>query len=205
MRQFKWNSSFSIEPRQTKSLRGSANYFQIMSMWHEYPVKLRFGSTFAYLIANPQHPKTSSAGPNMNNFQKDIEAQFEKFGREVKNFFEKVTAETECTSAFYPSADIIEDENHVTIILDLPGMVKDDLKISLKESVLTVRGERLITYATDAKVRRQERAAGSFSRSFPVPEDVSSADIKARFRDGVLSIELPRSEVLRNAENIPID
>jgi len=38
-----------------------------------------------------------------------------------------------------------------------------------------------------------------------VPEDVSSADIKARFRDGVLSIELPRSEVLRNAENIPID
>lgn len=141
----------------------------------------------------------------MSDFQKDIEAQFEKFGREVKNFFEKVTAETECSGPFYPSADIVEDEAKVTIVMDLPGMSKDDIQISLKESVLTVRGERVITYSSDDKVRRQERAAGSFSRSFPVPEDVSSAEIKARFRDGVLSIELPRSEVLRNAENIPID
>lgn len=141
----------------------------------------------------------------MSNINIDIGAQFEKFGREVKNFFENVTAETECSGPFYPSADIVEDENKVTIVIDLPGMSKDDIQISLKESVLTIRGERVITYPPDDKVRRQERAAGSFSRSFPVPEDVSSADIKARFRDGVLSIELPRSEVLRNAENIPID
>jgi len=165
-----------------------------------------FGSEFAALTLEQNQPNHLIYRHTiMNNFNIDIEAQFEKFGREVKSFFDKVTAETECISPFYPSADIIEDDANVTIILDLPGMDKGDIQISLKESVLTVRGERLITYSPDAKVRRQERAAGSFSRSFPVPDDVSSADIKARFRDGVLSIELPRSEVLRNAENIPID
>lgn len=177
-----------------------------MSLWHKNELKLGFGSDFAVISTDKQsHHRISRTTYNMSNFNIDIEAQFEKFGREVKSFFDKVTAENECISPFYPSADIVEDDANVTIILDLPGMDKGDIQISLKESVLTVRGERLITYSSDAKVRRQERAGGSFSRSFPVPDDVSSADIKARFRDGVLSIELPRSEVLRNAENIPID
>lgn len=141
----------------------------------------------------------------MSDFQRDIEAQFEKFGREVKNFFESVTTETDCLTPFYPSADMVEDEDMVRIHLDLPGMDKGDVSISLKEQVLTVKGERLVTYNPESTVRRQERPTGNFSRSFPVPDDVSAADIKAKFKDGVLTIELPRSEVLRNPENIPID
>ena len=141
----------------------------------------------------------------MSDFQRDIEAKFEKFGRDVKNFFESVTAEADCDTSFYPAADLVDDESHVRIILDLPGMEKADLTISLKEQVLTVKGERVITYDPEQTVRRRERPAGTFSRSFPVPDDVSAADIKAKFTNGVLAIELPKSEVLRNAENIPID
>jgi HSP20 family protein len=141
----------------------------------------------------------------MNTFQRDIEAQFEKFGREVKQFFDKLNLDSECTSPFYPAADMIEHDEHVHIIIDVPGMDKSDLHISLKDSVITIKGERLITYDASAKVRRQERAAGSFSRSFPVPEGTSASDIKARFNQGVLTIEVPRGEATGDSSNITIE
>jgi len=141
----------------------------------------------------------------MNNFQRDLEAQFEKFGREVKQFFDKLNTDNECTSAFYPAADMIAHESTVHILLDLPGMDKSDLQISLKDSVITVKGERLITYDVSAKVRRQERSSGSFSRSFPVPEGTSASDIKARFNQGVLTIEVPRGEAAGDSSTIIIE
>lgn len=141
----------------------------------------------------------------MSDFKKEIENQFEKIGKEIRDFVDKVSADIPAAAPFRPDADVVEHDDHVLILIDLPGMERSDITLSLKEQVLTVKGERQVSYPETADVKRQERGFGAFSRSFAVSDEISAAEIKARFNSGVLTIELPKSDVLRNAENIPID
>jgi HSP20 family protein len=75
---------------------------------------------------------------------------------------------------------------------------KDDVKISVKENVLSIKGERKEETtnedSTDKKYHRKERRYGSFVRSFSLPEDALASDVKAQFKDGVLTVNIPRRE-----------
>jgi len=94
-----------------------------------------------------------------------------------------------------PAVDLYEKDDHFMIKAELPGVDKNDIKIDLKDRLLTLSGER--TYDNEVKEEnyyRRERSFGKFQRAFTLPADVDSDKIKAEFKDGVLQIEVPKPE-----------
>jgi HSP20 family protein len=103
---------------------------------------------------------------------------------------------TEGARAWVPPVDIYETENQEVVIkAEVPDVRKEDLKVTFENNVLTLAGERknAETSASD-QVRRIERRYGSFTRSFTLPMSVDASAITAAYKDGVLTIRLPRRE-----------
>ncbi len=88
-----------------------------------------------------------------------------------------------------PPADVYESDEEFTVLLDLPGVRREALEVDLNENRLTVRGERV---ADQKNARRLERPAGRFVRSFALPPTVDRTAIAADYRDGVLTLHLPK-------------
>lgn len=98
------------------------------------------------------------------------------------------------TSEWAPAVDITEDEKEFLIKAELPEVKKDDIKVSVEDGVLTISGERKFEKEEKNKrYHRVERSYGSFLRSFTLPEDVSPDKVKADFKDGLLTLHLPKS------------
>jgi HSP20 family protein len=89
-----------------------------------------------------------------------------------------------------PAADIYEDEREYLLALDLPGINRERLDVSLDDGRLVIRGER--PPAEGLNVRRAERPQGRFVRSFSLPDAVDRARITADYKDGVLLLHLPK-------------
>lgn len=97
------------------------------------------------------------------------------------------------TGTFVPPVDIYEDENSLSLRLEIPGMKQDDLDIRLENNTLTVRGERKFeTEEKEENFHRIERRYGSFSRSFTLPNTVDTESVRADYKDGILSIEMAK-------------
>jgi HSP20 family protein len=97
--------------------------------------------------------------------------------------------------AWAPAVDIYEQEGHIVLKAELPGLDPQNVDIRLENNVLTLRGERKI----DNEVKREnyhrvERAYGSFTRSFTLPSVVDQEHIKADYKDGVLKVTLPKRD-----------
>ncbi len=95
--------------------------------------------------------------------------------------------------AFVPAVDIYEDEQGTQLKLEVPGVDEKDLDIRVENNVLTVSGER--KFESDQKeenFRRVERRYGSFSRSFTLPNTLSTEDIQANYNHGVLTVRLAK-------------
>jgi HSP20 family protein len=91
--------------------------------------------------------------------------------------------------------DIYENEDTVVVKAELPGVDKEDIKVDLKDGVLTLSGQR--SHEKEVKEEnyyRKERAFGRFQRSFSVPTEIDPDKIKAEFKDGVLKVEIPKPE-----------
>ena len=100
-------------------------------------------------------------------------------------------------SANAMKTDVKETAQGYQLMIDLPGVKKDDIHAELKEGYLTVSAttsQNRDEQDADGKYLRRERYTGSFSRSFYVGEDVTETDIKAKFSDGVLTLEIPKKE-----------
>ena len=94
-----------------------------------------------------------------------------------------------------PPVDVVEDQDQVKIVAELPGVKSEDVKISMENNVLTIRGEKQHVAERDGeKVHRYERAYGVFERSFTVPATVDADRISAQYEHGVLTVELPKVE-----------
>lgn len=99
-----------------------------------------------------------------------------------------------------PPVDIFETDDAFIVTADLPGLTKDDLEIDLENNLLTVSGERRFEKGTEdsgTKFRRVERAYGSFRRSFNLPSSVDAGKVEATFKDGVLTLNLPKAELAK--------
>jgi len=94
-----------------------------------------------------------------------------------------------------PAVDIYDDEDKIVIKAELPGVDKKDIMVDLKGKVLTLKGER--SHENETKkdhYYRQERCYGKFERAFTLPANVDPDKIKADYKDGVLKIDIPKSE-----------
>ncbi|HXX65309.1 MAG TPA: Hsp20/alpha crystallin family protein [Bacteroidota bacterium] len=99
------------------------------------------------------------------------------------------------TSNWTPAVDITEHENEYIVKMELPGVSKDDVKITLENSVLTVKGEKKQEKESkSSNFHRVERTYGSFQRTFTVPSGVKADSIDASYKDGILNIALPKAE-----------
>ena len=98
-------------------------------------------------------------------------------------------------AGYVPSIDIVEEKDNFLVRVDLPGLSKDDVSVTLQDNFLTIKGERKAeAESKDANYYRRERVYGSFSRTFELPGTVDPKKIDAHFRDGVLHVTLPKTE-----------
>ena len=116
-----------------------------------------------------------------------------EFEREFQGLFNWALGEPKADGAFAPATDLIEEKDRYQIQIDLPGLKKEDIEVSFKEGVLSVRGERTsqTEKEKDGRVVRQERFAGSFERRFKFTQKVDPSRMEAAFADGVLRLEIP--------------
>lgn len=109
------------------------------------------------------------------------------------------------TSAWTPPVDIFEDQAAVKIVAELPGVKADDVKLSIENSVLTIRGEkRQEAEEKTERIHRYERSYGVFERAFALPNSVDADKIEAHYENGILTVTVPKIEKARPRE-IPVN
>jgi HSP20 family molecular chaperone IbpA len=97
-------------------------------------------------------------------------------------------------SVYSPAVDIFENDKSITVLADLPGVKAQDLKIDLRESVLTLTGHVATTEADKESDVLREYKSGTFFRRFTLSETIDQSRIDAKLSDGVLRLELPKVE-----------
>ncbi|HEX8476536.1 MAG TPA: Hsp20/alpha crystallin family protein [Pyrinomonadaceae bacterium] len=100
--------------------------------------------------------------------------------------------------AWTPSVDIYENKDQIVLEAELPGMKREDFELSVENNVLTLRGERRFEKREEQdNYHRVERAYGSFTRSFTLPQTVSGEGAAAEYKNGVLRVTLPKREEVK--------
>lgn len=114
----------------------------------------------------------------------------------VNRFWGDVAAQKD--SGWYPKVDVAETEDAFLVTAELPGLKREDVKVSFEDSVLTISGERKEeTEQKEKTYYRRERAYGQFKRTFRVGTEVDVDGISASFADGVLQVTVPKAEVVK--------
>ena len=105
------------------------------------------------------------------------------------------TSEEGSITTWAPAVDIFETEHELVVKADLPDIKPEELDIRVENNILTIRGERKFEKTvTEEKYLRVERAYGSFSRSFSLANTVNPEAIKAEYKNGVLTLTVPKRE-----------
>jgi HSP20 family protein len=98
-------------------------------------------------------------------------------------------------ATWVPPVDIFEDPEAIRIIAEVPGVKPEEVKISLEDNVLTIRGSKQqAAEERTERVHRYERTYGTFERSFTLPATVDASNIQASYEHGVLTVTLPKAE-----------
>lgn len=96
--------------------------------------------------------------------------------------------------AFNPSMDVLESEKEIKVSAELPGMEDRDVEVTLEKDTLTIRGEKKAEAEKKEKgYYHTERTYGSFTRTVQLPAEIESEKIEARFKNGVLTVTVPKS------------
>lgn len=128
-------------------------------------------------------------------FNRMVNALTGRFG------FKKELDEELENASWMPLTDIVETKDNYTFKLDIPGVKKEDVKISLVNGTLSVSGERKQEKESkDSRLHRIERTYGSYYRSFTLPQLIKEDKIEAEFKDGALTITVPKSEEAKPKE-----
>lgn len=142
---------------------------------------------------------------NLIRWQRPVLNTWPSFGRlsdlrdEIDRLFDVPLAEltnpSRLLSGWNPALDVYEDKENFVVKAELPGMKKEDIEVSLHEGSLSVSGERKSeSKHKDAEVYRAERFFGRFQRTVTLPTPIAADKVKAQYKDGVLTITLPKTE-----------
>jgi HSP20 family protein len=100
-------------------------------------------------------------------------------------------------ASWTPPCDVYEDEGQIVVMMELPGIKMEDINLEVTADALTVHGERSWEAGENREWLRVERPYGKFSRSFSISVPVQVQDVKATYKDGVLTVTLPKSETVK--------
>jgi HSP20 family protein len=134
---------------------------------------------------------------------RDVLAVRDEMSRLLEDAFGRAYG-SESHSLWHPAVDIQEQPDKYSVRAELPGMRLEDIKITLKDNQLVIRGEkRQEEEKKDSTFHRVERVYGQFERAFTLSHAVQSDKIDAIYRDGVLEVSIPKAEEAK-AREIPI-
>ena len=97
-------------------------------------------------------------------------------------------------SGWTPALDLYQNNDNVVAVVELPGMRKEDIDVSLHDGMLTIAGERQSSSGEGENAERTERFSGKFRRSVSLPTRVDASKVSASYKDGILTVTLPKSE-----------
>jgi HSP20 family protein len=133
-----------------------------------------------------------SAADRWSNLRDELNSFFElpfwsSFGRAGQLF-----------TGWSPALDLYQSNDNVVAVVELPGMRKEDIEISLHDGALTISGERKRESSSNSEnAERTERHIGRFRRSIALPTRVDASKVSASYRDGILSVTLPKAEEVK--------
>ncbi len=135
----------------------------------------------------------------------DVEREFSRMFNSLGNRFgitRRGDIDEEYDNAVWmPLTDISEDNDNFYFKADLPGIKKEDVKISYADGAISISGERSQEKETkDKKFHRIERSYGKYYRSFNIPTEIKEDKIKAEFKDGQLTITIPKADEVKPKE-----
>jgi HSP20 family protein len=118
----------------------------------------------------------------------------------------KLSLDQDSSSILSPKIEVAEKDNQYMISAEFPGVTSDDIDIRLEKGILTLSAEtQYDKEKEEGKVIYQERRYGKFSRSFNVGQNINEEEIKASFKDGVLTLNIPKkAETEEHSKKIPI-
>jgi HSP20 family protein len=116
--------------------------------------------------------------------------------------FEEQQSRDGKTSRTFPIIDLLEGDQEVIVMIELPGVIKENIELGLNGDILTIKGKALPTHS-DIKLIYSERFYGEFQRQIKLPDTVSPNDLSAKFWNGILFVSYQRT--IDKSENIPID
>jgi len=121
--------------------------------------------------------------------------QLQTLREEINRFFDlSDNGSSDVFNSWAPALDIYEDKDALIVTAEIPGMKKEDIDISLQDGVLTVSGERKNEKKYEgSETSRSERFFGRFQRSVSLPKKVDADHVKASYKDGILTINLPKA------------
>lgn len=131
--------------------------------------------------------------------------EFDNIHNSIQKYFDDFTTMKSSynENTFSPKINVYEKENQLIIDAEVPGVNKEDLKITLQDNILTIEGEKKnLLDENEIKSFLTERIFGSFKRSFTINEDVDSEKINAKFNNGILSITLAKVEEKTPVEKV---
>jgi len=137
---------------------------------------------------------------DLPTFPSDVLSMQREINRMFDSFFRTGWIEDTglAPAAWSPATDIVENDTGYVVKVELPGMSKDEVKITMQENQLSIRGEK--KHEEEGKengYHRIERSYGAFQRCFALPTAVDASKIDASFKDGILTVTLPRSEAAK--------
>ncbi len=142
---------------------------------------------------------------NIVKWQRPTLTNWPGFGRlsdlqdEIDRIFEspltELTRTSNLLSGWTPALDVHEDKNNFIVKAELPGMKREDIEVAWHNGTLSISGERKAeTQQAEAEVYRAERFFGRFQRTVALPAAVAADQVKAAYKDGILTITLPKTE-----------
>src|SRR5436309_4532479 len=123
-----------------------------------------------------------------NNLRDELNSFFEL------PFWSGSTRAGQLFTGWSPALDLYQSNDNVVAVVELPGMRKEDIDISLHDGTLTISGERKRESTGGEKAQRTERYVGTFRRSIALPTRVDADKVTATYQDGILKVTLPKAE-----------
>jgi HSP20 family protein len=129
---------------------------------------------------------------------RELDYMTERLNRFAGELPRRAVSEDGTFADWAPAIDVQETDAEYVIKADLPDVKRDDVKVAIEDGILAVEGERLQEKEEKGrKFHRTERSYGKFVRRLAVPTDVDQQNVAAEFKDGVLSVHLPKTAVVK--------